>query len=99
MLSIEGHFENGTAYPELPVEGKDGCAVIITFLEKTPLDESTRDLSYLGGNTENEKIDDDPLLQLINDCQIRTGIGDLAHQHDHYLYGAPKVYPMGTGDE
>jgi len=30
------------------------------------------------------------MMQLIEECQVHTGIGDLAHQHDHYLYGKPK---------
>ncbi|NJL06793.1 MAG: hypothetical protein HC911_18210 [Chloroflexaceae bacterium] len=31
------------------------------------------------------------LMQLVEDYGVRTGIGDLAHQHDHYLYGtAPR---------
>ena len=32
----------------------------------------------------------DSMMQLIEECQMNTGIGDLAHQHDHYLYGKPK---------
>jgi hypothetical protein len=32
----------------------------------------------------------DTLMQLIENCTVNTGIGDLAHQHDHYLYGQPK---------
>jgi hypothetical protein len=27
---------------------------------------------------------------LILECQVDTGIPDLASQHDHYLYGTPK---------
>ena len=30
------------------------------------------------------------LTELIEKCQMDTGITDLAHQHDHYLYGTPK---------
>jgi hypothetical protein len=30
------------------------------------------------------------LRQMIRECAVDTGIGDLAHQHDHYLYGKPK---------
>jgi len=30
------------------------------------------------------------LLQTIKECTINTGINDLAHEHDHYLYGTPK---------
>ncbi len=28
--------------------------------------------------------------QLIAECAVDTSIPDLAHQHDHYLYGTPK---------
>ena len=30
------------------------------------------------------------LNQIIEDCQMETGISDLSYQHDHYLYGTPK---------
>lgn len=32
----------------------------------------------------------DDLEQIIQDSQVRTGIGDLSHQHDHYIHGTPK---------
>lgn len=32
----------------------------------------------------------DTLTQLLADCEIDTGVADLARQHDHYLYGIPK---------
>ena len=32
----------------------------------------------------------DALTKLIEECQMDTGISDLAHRHDHYLYGTPK---------
>lgn len=32
----------------------------------------------------------DTLTQLLADCEIDTGVTDLASQHDHYLYGIPK---------
>ena len=32
----------------------------------------------------------DSLNSLIKDCQIKTGISDLAHQHDHYQHHTPK---------
>jgi hypothetical protein len=32
----------------------------------------------------------DALQQLVEHCTVETGISDLAHQHDHYLYGKPK---------
>lgn len=36
------------------------------------------------------KEDDDDLGQLLEQCQVSTGISDLSYQHDHYLYGIPK---------
>jgi hypothetical protein len=30
------------------------------------------------------------LTQLIEECQMDTGIEDLAHEHDHYIHGKPK---------
>ncbi|WP_313655188.1 hypothetical protein [Planktothrix agardhii] len=27
---------------------------------------------------------------IIQECQINTGITDLAYQHDHYIHGTPK---------
>lgn len=30
------------------------------------------------------------ILQLAEQHGVATGIGDLAHQHDHYIYGTPR---------
>ncbi|MCB8758461.1 hypothetical protein [Planktothrix agardhii] len=41
-----------------------------------------------------KKVDDDSdwdkLSQILDECQINTGITDLAYQHDHYIHGTPK---------
>lgn len=41
-----------------------------------------------------KKVDDDSdwdkLSQILDECQINTGITDLAEQHDHYIHGIPK---------
>lgn len=80
MLSIKGKFQNGMARPLEPVEGRDGQTVIITFLEEP--------------NARSEVPGEDSawnvLLKLAEQCAVETGISDLAHQHDHYLYGKPK---------
>lgn len=41
---------------------------------------------------EGRKIRDDwdQLMKTIRENQIDTDITDMAHQHDHYLYGTPK---------
>ena len=81
MLSIKGTFRDGVAFPAEVVDGLEGRSVIITFL-----DESRPSPAVEGG------CDDgyDALSRLIEETQVETGIGDLAHQHDHYLYGTTK---------
>jgi hypothetical protein len=77
MLSVKGVYENGAARPSDPVEGRE---VIITFLENEDQEQSDDAID----------ADWDALMHLIEETKIETGIGDLAHQHDHYLYGTPK---------
>ena len=36
------------------------------------------------------------LTQLLTECQVETGIGNLAHQHDHYLHGTPLKSEYGV---
>lgn len=36
------------------------------------------------------KDNNDDLGELLERCQVNTGISDLSYQHDHYLYGTPK---------
>ena len=80
MLSVKGVFQNGVVRPIQPVEANDGQTVIITFLDEgvtspwLSADESAWDA----------------LAQLVEECAVETGITDLAHQHDHYLYNKPK---------
>jgi predicted DNA-binding antitoxin AbrB/MazE fold protein len=80
VLSVKGVFRNGVVRPIQPVEASEGQSVIITFLDEGvtgpefPVDESAWDA----------------LVQLVEECAVETGITDLAHQHDHYLYSKPK---------
>ncbi len=80
MLSVVGKFQNGVAQPAEPVTGRDGQSVIITFLGDPGSESGSQ--AYDPGQ--------DSLMQLIEACRMETGIGDLAHQHDHYLHGHPK---------
>ena len=77
MLAVEGTFQEGVVCPDKPISGRNGQKVIILFLQE-----------------DNEPLIEDSawgdFAQLLKDCQVHTGIGDLAHQHDHYLYGTPK---------
>ena len=83
MLSVKGEFQNGVATPVATVDGREGQAVIITFLEDVAVRQN-------GGEHRGEEDGWEALLKLIQDCQIATGIGDLAHEHDHYIHGTPK---------
>ena len=77
MLSVKGVFKKGVALPTEKIEGRENQPVIITFLN--------------GEQTEIDEEDDwDELVQLVEDCTVDTGVKDLAHQHDHYLYGTLK---------
>ncbi len=80
MLSVKGTFQNGIAQPTVPVEGRNGQQVVITFLEEDNISQSsfTEDQAW------------DALKQLIKNCAVETWLTDLAHQHDHYLHGKPK---------
>jgi len=81
MLSVKGTFQNGVARPSDSVEEHEGHPVIITFLEEDVPGGSAAAASEEAWNM---------LSQLIEDCEVETGIADLAHQHDHYLHGKPK---------
>lgn len=41
-------------------------------------------------------VAEDPALDL-SDLAVHTGIPDLAHEHDHYLYGTPKRGDLDAG--
>ena len=75
MLTIKGHVKDGVVYPSEPVAAYDQEEVLITFLNEQIPVAYTRDVQE---------------TKLLEDCQMDTGIEDLAHQHDHYLHGTPK---------
>jgi len=78
MLTIKGRYEKGIIQPLEQIEGHEGQEVTITFDRELDESATMRDLGW------------DALTKLIDECQVDTGIVDLAHQHDHYLYGTPK---------
>jgi hypothetical protein len=79
MFSIKGIIQDGVAQPNEPVKGREGQAVIITFLEENSIScEPMSDEDW-------ERLD-----QILEEYQMDTRIGDLAYQHDHYIYGTPK---------
>ena len=81
MSSVKGTFQNGVAHPLGPVgEEREGQEVIITFVDEreTPLCSTDDGAEW------------DALTELLDECAVDVDIPDLAHQHDHYLYGKPK---------
>lgn len=86
MSSIKGTFQNGVVRPLEPVsEIYEGREVTITFAD----DESEASVPATNGVTW------DALTELLAGCAVDTGAPDLAHEHDHYLYGKPK---KGAGE-
>ena len=90
MLTIKGCFEGGAVHPAEPVAALDQEEVLITFLNERP--------AVLAGSIQEIDSEDDAridagweaLTALIKECQVDTGIEDLAHQQDHYIHGTPK---------
>ena len=80
MRYVKGIFRDGVARPAEPVKGHDGKPVIITFLEERVSDSISPE----------EHAAWDVLTQLVESCAVETGVTDLAHQRDHYLYSKPK---------
>ncbi len=76
MLTVRGKVHNGAVLPLEPISDYyEGKEVIITLAEE---------------QTVNEENDWERLFKAIEENQIDADITDLAHQHDHYLYGTSK---------
>ncbi len=69
-MFVKGIIKNGIVLLTEKIDERENQPVIITFLEAEKADED----------------DWDKLIKLIEDCSVDTGIDDLAHQHDYYLY-------------
>lgn len=80
MLSVKGIFQNGIAKPAQPIDGYDGQSVIITFLSDDPI----------ASESQPAGSDWDAFDKLVNVCEVKTGISDLAHEHDHYIHNKSK---------
>lgn len=76
MLEVKGKVHNGAVFPLEPLgDSYEGREVIIKLADE---------------QTINEESDWERLFKAIEENQIDADITDLAHQHDHYLYGTPK---------
>lgn len=74
MLKVRGKIENGRILALEPVDDYEGKDVIIT------LDEERETANSEGW---------EKLFTVLEENQIDAEVSDLAHQHDHYLYGTP----------
>ena len=59
-------------------------------LELLSEDELGELYKLIKGRSQKHENNDDDLGQLLEQCQVSTGISDLSYQHDHYLNGTPK---------
>ncbi len=76
MLIVKGKVQNGAVLLLEPIgDSYEGKEAIITLVDDPPT---------------NDNGDWEKLFAAIEENQIDTDITDLAHQHDHYLYGTPK---------
>jgi predicted DNA-binding antitoxin AbrB/MazE fold protein len=79
--NLKAIYEQGVLRLKEPLSLPDGTQVDVTVT------------SHEDNGVPSQVMDDrswDTLTQLLGDCEIDTGVQDLASQHDHYLYGIPK---------
>lgn len=84
MRSIKGIFKDGVIHPSEPISYPELNPVIITFLDASTTAPAP------GVSSEPSESGWDGFLSVIEACQMETGISDLAHRRDRYLYGTPK---------
>ena len=80
MIRVKGKIENGHVLVLEPIdEAFEGHDVEITLIDKS---------TQVNGNGNENGLAS--LMRFIQENSVDTGITDMAHQHDHYLYGTPK---------
>jgi hypothetical protein len=76
MLTVKGKVENGKILALEPIsDSYEGREVIITFADEAETE---------------KQADWQKLFDALEENRIDAEITDLAHQHDHYLYGTEK---------
>lgn len=76
MLTVKGRVENGKVLALEPIsDSYEGKEAIITIADEP---ESENQIGWK------------KLMAVIEENQIDADITDLAHNHDHYLYGTAK---------
>lgn len=78
--TVKAIYERGALRLTEPIELEDGTRVDVIVIAPEP-----DNGDQVGSDSSRGALED-----LIAQCAIDTGIPDLAHQHDHYLYGTPK---------
>lgn len=79
MMTVKGRYRDGNIHLSEVVNYRES-EVLVIFL-----DESDEGRVEAGPSTEWDNLNN-----LIEECQVKTGISDLAHQHDHYQHSTPK---------
>ncbi|MFN0278905.1 MAG: hypothetical protein ACKVRN_09910 [Pyrinomonadaceae bacterium] len=85
MISVKGKIDKGKILALEPVDDAfEGKTVTIIVDDESKESNGENGSSHSGKGLRQ-------LLGTIKRNQIHTGITDMAHQHDHYLYGTPKI--------
>jgi hypothetical protein len=85
MLSVRGVYQDHAVRLLQPVAAQDGQNVIIVFLDEAA------GASPQTAPASAAEADWNAFERLTEAHAVHTGIADLAHQHDHYLYGKSKT--------
>ncbi len=81
--NLKAIYEQGVLRLKEPLSLPDGTQVEVTV---TSQHEDSREPSQvMDGRSW------DTLTQFLADCEIDTGVPDLAREHDHYLYGIRRL--------
>lgn len=80
--NLKAIYEQGVLRLKEPLSLPDGTQVDVTV--SAPEKDNGEPSQVMDGRSW------ETLTQLLADCEIDTGVSDLASQHDHYLYGTPK---------
>jgi hypothetical protein len=79
-ITVKGKIQNGRVLALEPIdESLEGEEVQITLLTES---------KKVNGNGSDKGLSD--IMKFVSENSVDTGIHDMAHQHDHYLYGSPK---------
>ena len=79
-ITVKGKIHNGQVFALEPIhESLEGKEVQITL--------QTESKEANGNGSENGLSE---ILKFVTENSVDTGLPDMAHQHDHYLYGSPK---------